>query len=94
MDASNYQVFQIVFYTLSLIATLLAVGTAYLAIHRQSMPSILVYYEPSLDRASVIDLVICNHGNGTARDIGFSEVIPIHCWEINEPQKISIHLIF
>lgn len=75
-DASN---FQIAFYIISPIATLLAVWTAYFAIYRQTKPSIVIYYELSPDVQTVIDLVICNYGSGTARDIEFSTPIPINC---------------
>jgi len=86
---SNTSPFQIAFYIISPIATFLAVGTAYLAIYRQSKPLILVYYEPSNNVGSVIELVISNHGNGTARNIKFSEPIPIHCWGIEAPASID-----
>lgn len=81
--------FQIAFYIISPIATFLAVGTAYLAVYRQSKPNILLYYEPSHDAGSIIDLVICNHGTGTARDLEFSDAIPILCWGIEKPQGID-----
>lgn len=85
-DATN---FQIAFYIISPIATLLAVGTTYLAIYRQAKPSIVIYYELSPDVSSIIDLVICNHGSGTARDIKFSTPIPINCWGMESPQTID-----
>jgi len=85
----NTSPFQIAFYIVSPIATFLVVGTAYLAIYRQSKPLILVYYGPSNDVGSIIDLVISNHGNGTARNIKFSEPIPIHCWGIEAPATID-----
>ena len=81
--------FQIAFYIVSPIATFLAVGTAYLAIYRQSKPSIVIYYELSPDVQTVIDLVICNHGSGAARDIEFSTPLPINCWGIDSPQPID-----
>jgi hypothetical protein len=80
---------QTAFYVVSPIVTFLAVGTAYLALYRQSKPLILVYYEPSTDVGSIIDLVICNHGNGAARNIKFSEPIPMRCWGIEAPEKID-----
>ena len=86
---SDATTFQIAFYIVSPIATFLAVGTAYLAIYRQSKPSIVIYYEISPDVGSVIDLVICNHGSGAARDIEFSNPIPIHCWGIESPQPVG-----
>lgn len=79
--------FQIAFYIISPIITFLAVAIAYLAIFRQSKPCVSLHYEPSNDVASVIDLVICNHGGGTARDLEFSAAIPISCWGIEQPLK-------
>jgi hypothetical protein len=73
---------QLAFYIVSPIGTFLAVGTAYYAIYRQTKPSIIVYYEPSPDVGSVIDLVISNIGSGTARDITFSSPLPIGRWGI------------
>ena len=81
--------FQIAFYIVSPLAAFLAVGTAYLALYRQSKPNVLVYYEPSNDVASVIDLVICNYGGGVARDIELSKPIPIGCWGIEKPEKVD-----
>ena len=81
--------FQIAFYIISPIVTFLAVSIAYLAIYRQSKPNISVYYEPSNDTASVIDLVICNSGGGSARDLEFSGSIPINCWGIEKPMDID-----
>ncbi len=40
---SNASGFQIAFYIISPIATFLAVGTAYLAIYKQSKPLVLAY---------------------------------------------------
>jgi hypothetical protein len=85
---SNAKFFQIAFYIVSPIATFLAVGTAYYALYRQSKPSIFIYYELS-DAGSVVDLVICNHGSGSARDIEFSPSIPIRCWGIESPDTIG-----
>lgn len=48
----------------------------------------LIYYEPS-NIGSVIDLVISNHGNGTVRNITFSEPVPIRCWGIETPNNID-----
>src|SRR5690606_6641890 len=86
MDVST---FQVIFYTVSPIGTFLAVFTAYLALVKQSKPLILVYFEPSDDISSFIDLVICNHGNGSARNIQFSEPIPIRCYGIESPSNIN-----
>lgn len=86
---SDATTFQIAFYIVSPIATFLAVGTAYLAIYRQSKPSIVIYYELSPDVQTVIDLVICNHGSGAARDIEFSTPIPINCWGLESPQPVD-----
>lgn len=85
---SNMALFQIVFYVVSPIATILAVWTAYYAIYRQSKPSIVVYFDIS-ETASFIDLVICNHGSGSAWDIEFSVPIPTHCWGIESPVKVD-----
>ncbi|PHS30272.1 MAG: hypothetical protein COA95_09290 [Methylophaga sp.] len=76
---SHAAFFQIAFYIVSPVATFLAVGTAYFAIYRQSKPNIILYYELS-EASTVIDLVICNHGSGAARDIEFSVPIPLGCW--------------
>jgi len=76
---------QIAFYIISPIGTFLAVGTAYYAIYRQTKPCIVIYYEPNPDTASLIDLVIRNIGTGTARDISFSDPLPILCWGIEKP---------
>ncbi len=81
--------FQILFYIISPIATFLAVAVAYLAVYRQSKPNVIAHYEPSNDVGSVIDLVICNHDGGTARDVTFSNPIPINCWGINGPSDID-----
>lgn len=86
MDSPN--TVQLVFYVVSPLATFLAVATAYLALAKQSRPLVLIYYEPA-DFGSAIDIVICNHGNGAARNINFSEPIPIHCWGIEKPSDIS-----
>lgn len=79
---------QLGFYIISPIATFLAVATAYLAIYRQSKPNIVVYYETS-EAGSVIDLVICNHGNGTAKNLEFSKALPINCWGIENAEHVS-----
>lgn len=79
--------FQITFYIVSPIITFLAVSIAYLAIYRQSKPSISVHYEPSNNVASVIDFVIRNDGGGSAKDLEFSPSIPISCWGIEQPIK-------
>lgn len=78
---------QIAFYIISPIGTFLAVATAYYAIYRQTKPCVVVYYEPNPDTASLIDLVIRNIGTGTARDISFSEPLPILCWGIDKPDN-------
>jgi len=75
---------QIAFYIVSPIGTFLAVATAYYAIYRQTKPCVVVYYEPNHDTASLIDLVIRNIGTGTARDISFSDPLPILCWGIEK----------
>ena len=80
---------QLIFYILSPIGTFAAVATAYYAIYRQTKPSIVVFYEVSSEKASFIDLVIKNIGNGTARDIKFSEQIPICCFGISKPADRS-----
>ncbi len=82
MDSTS--TLQLIFYVVSPLATFLAVATAYLALSKQSRPLVLVYYEPA-DFGSAIDIVICNHGNGAARNIKFSEPIPVHCWGIEKP---------
>ena len=81
--------FQVLFYIVSPIVTFLAVATAYLAIYRQSKPNVVVYYEPSNDVGSVIDLVICNYGGGSARDVRLSDAIPMNCWGIDNPGEID-----
>lgn len=81
--------FQIVFYLVSPVITFLAVATAYLALYRQSKPSVMLHYEPSNDAGSVIDLVIGNYGGGTAREVSFSTPIPIRCWGIENPAKVN-----
>lgn len=81
--------FQIAFYIISPIVTFLAVAIAYLAIYRQSKPNVIVHYEPSNDAGSVIDLVICNYGGGSARELEFSVVIPICCWGIEKADKVD-----
>ena len=78
---------QVAFYIVSPIITFLAVSIAYLAIYRQSKPSVSLHYEPSNDVASVIDFVIRNNGGGSARDLEFSKPIPISCWGIEQPIK-------
>ncbi|BES69334.1 hypothetical protein RE428_03520 [Marinobacter nanhaiticus D15-8W] len=75
---------QIAFYIVSPIGTFLAVATAYYAIYRQTKPCVVVYYEPNPDTASLIDLVIRNIGTGTARDISFSDPLPILGWGIEK----------
>lgn len=82
--------FQIAFYIISPMVTFFAVFVAYLAIYRQAKPNVLVHYEPSNDVGSVIDLVICNYGGGTARNIEFSEAIPLHCWGIEIADRVDI----
>jgi hypothetical protein len=82
-------IFQIVFYLVSPVITFLAVATAYLALYRQSKPSVMLHYEPSNDAGSVIDLVIGNYGGGTAREVSFSAPIPIRCWGIENPDKVN-----
>ncbi len=79
--------FQIAFYIVSPIGTFLAVATAYYAVYRQTKPCVVVYYEPNPDTASLIDLVIRNIGTGTARDISFSDPLPILCWGIDKPDN-------
>lgn len=86
MDSTS--TIQLAFYVISPLATFLAVATAYLALAKQSRPLILVYFEPG-DFGSAIDMVICNHGNGAARNISFSEPIPIQCYGISKPEKID-----
>lgn len=81
--------FQIAFYVISPIVTFLAVAVAYLAVYKQSKPNVIVHYEPSNDVGSVIDLVICNYGGGTARDLEFSKSIPICCWGIEQPDNVD-----
>lgn len=81
--------FQVAFYIISPIVTFLAVSIAYLAIYRQSKPSISVFYEPSNDAASVIDLVIRNSGGGAAKDLEFCSSIPINCWGIERAIDID-----
>lgn len=78
---------QIAFYIVSPIGTFLAVATAYYAIYRQTKPCVVVYYELNPDTASLIDLVIRNVGTGAARDISFSNPLPILCWGIDKPDK-------
>jgi hypothetical protein len=82
--------FQIAFYIISPIVTLLAVSVAYLAIYRQAKPNVMVHYETSDNVGSVIDLIICNYGGGTARDVTFSEAIPVGCWGIEVADKIDV----
>ncbi|WP_119395676.1 hypothetical protein [Salinibius halmophilus] len=84
---------QIAFYIASPIGTFLAVFTAYYAIYRQTKPAIVIYYEPNIDTASKIDLVISNIGTGTARDISFSEPLPIRCWGVEKADKSDIHFV-
>lgn len=86
---ANAENIQIIFYIVSPIVTLLAVWTAYFAIYRQSKPFVLVYYEISADVATVIDLVICNHGSGAARNIKFSKAIPIGCFGISSAGAVD-----
>jgi hypothetical protein len=68
---------QIAFYIISPTITFLAVATAYLALYRQSKPSVMIHYEPSNDAGTVIDLVIGNYGGGVARDVTFSRAMPL-----------------
>jgi hypothetical protein len=82
--------FQIAFYIISPMVTFLAVFIAYLAMYRQAKPNVLAHYEPSDNVGSVIDLVICNYGGGTARNVEFSESIPLHCWGIVTADKVDI----
>lgn len=81
--------FQIAFYIISPLITFLAVSVAYMAIYRQSKPNVLAHYEPSNNAGSVIDLVICNYGGGTARNVSFSIPIPIGCWGIEKSDKVD-----
>ena len=81
--------FQILFYIVSPFITFLAVATAYLALYRQSKPSVMLHYEPSIDVGTVIDLIIGNYGGGTARDITFSAAIPVGCWGISNSDNID-----
>lgn len=80
---------QIAFYIISPMITFLAVATAYLALYRQSKPSVMIHYEPSNDVGSVIDLVIGNYGGGVARNVTFSRAMPIRCWGIDDPDNIN-----
>ncbi len=84
--------FQITFYIVSPVLTWLAVVTAYLAIYNQSKPSVIVHYEPSNNTGTVIDLIISNYGGGAARDIKFSDPIPLHCWGTSAPNEINKEL--
>ncbi len=87
IDEQKY--IQMAFYIISPIVTFLAVAIAYLAIYKQSKPNVVVHYEPSNDVGSVIDLVICNYGGGSARDLEFSVAIPINCWGIEKPNTVD-----
>ena len=82
--------FPIAFYIISPVVTLLAVSVAYLAIYRQAKPNVIVHYQPSDNVGSVIDLIICNYGGGTARDVTFSEAIPVGCWGIEAANTIDV----
>lgn len=64
---------------------LLAVWVTWLALSNNSQPQVLIYYQPSINRSSVIDLIIENVGNGTAYDIKFSAPIPINWFGIEVP---------
>ena len=81
--------FQIAYYIISPIITFLSVLIAYLAVYKQAKPNVIVHYEPNDNVGSVIDLVICNYGGGTARDVTFSEAIPTGCWGIEAAHKIN-----
>ncbi len=82
--------FQIAFYIISPLVTLLAVSVAYLAIYRQAKPNVIAHYEPSDNVGTVIDLIICNYGGGTARDVTFSDAIPFNCWGIEAADNIDV----
>lgn len=82
--------FQIAFYIISPLVTLLAVSVAYFTIYRQAKPNVIVHYETSDNVGSVIDLIICNYGGGTARDVTFSEAIPVGCWGIEAAETIDV----
>lgn len=73
------------FYILSPIGTLLAIYVAYIALIKQAQPHITIYYEPDDRQASVINLVVENAGGGTARDITFSQPLPVACFGIEKP---------
>ncbi|MFA5701252.1 MAG: hypothetical protein WC913_08235 [Desulfuromonas sp.] len=77
---------QIIAYVISPLATLLAVWVAYLSLFRSAEPQLLVYYQPSPDVPSLIDLVIENIGGGNAIGVTFSEPLPISCFGIEKPQ--------
>lgn len=63
----------------------LAVGVTWLALSNNSQPQVLIYYQPSINRQSMIDLIIENVGNGTAFGVKFSAPIPINWIGIDKP---------
>lgn len=65
---------------------LLAVWVTWLALSNNSQPQVLIYYQPSVNRGSMIDLIIENIGNGTAYDVKFSAPVPINWFGIEEPE--------
>ncbi|WP_323772919.1 hypothetical protein [Alcanivorax sp.] len=85
IDDGTVALAQIIFYGVSPLVTLLAVVIAYLALAKQSKPSILIHYRPNPDIQSIIDLVIENVGSGMARDVAFSKPLPARCYGIEDP---------
>ena len=82
IEESLIRIFQIIFYMVSPLVTLLAVFVAYLALLKQSRPHIIVHYRPNPDVQSIIDLVIENVGSGMARNVNFSDPLPARCYGI------------
>lgn len=55
----------------------LAAFIAYLAVYKNSLPQVVVYYQPSNRQETIIELIIENIGTGPAVDIRFSHPVPM-----------------
>ncbi|WFM71905.1 hypothetical protein [Halomonas sp. CKK8] len=84
MSSEVVVMIQTLFYVLSPLVTLMAVSVAYISLVRQMRPHILVYYRPNKDLQTFIDLVVENVGGGMAKNVVFSQPLPIKCFGIGK----------
>jgi len=84
---------QTIFYVISPLVTLLAVWVAYIALVKQTRPHILVQYQPNPGIQSFVDLVIENIGGGMARNVNFSQPLPVQCFGIEKPNGSGVEVL-